>query len=64
MATSASANGEGSSRGSRREGTLVDVMRAPSIAPDVVVLSRLPDGLETDEVLDPKEDLWLTTADG
>lgn len=37
---------------------------APSKAPDVVVLDRLPDGLDVQVVLNPKEDLWLTTADG
>lgn len=64
MAEAASDHGEGSSRVNPIEGTLDDVMRAPSKTPDVVVLDRIPDGLDTTEVLDPKEDLWLTTADG
>lgn len=64
MATSASHNGEGSSRGSQRGATLGEIMSGPSTAPDVVVLDRLPDELEEKEVLDPEEDLWLTTADG
>lgn len=64
MATRTSVFGEGSSRTSPIEGTLGDVVRAPSNAPDVVVLDRVPDGLDVQEVLDPKEDLWLTTADG
>lgn len=61
---SASGNGEGSSRPIPAEGTLHDVVVAPSNAPDVVVLDRLPEGLDVKEVLNPKEDLWLTTADG
>lgn len=61
---SAPANGEGSSRESRTGGTLGDVMRDPSRIPEVVVLDRLPNGLNPKEILDPKEDLWLTTADG
>lgn len=64
MAAAASDHGEGSSRVNPSEGTLDDVMRAPSKTPDVVVLDRIPEGLDTTEVLDPKEDLWLTTADG
>ncbi|KAK3394701.1 hypothetical protein B0H63DRAFT_55417 [Podospora didyma] len=45
--------------------TLDDVMRAPSSTlPDVVVLDSLPEGLGRKENLDPKEDLWLSTADG
>jgi hypothetical protein len=45
--------------------TLSDVMRAPSSTlPDVVVLQSVPDSTGRKEVLDPKEDLWLTTADG
>ena len=40
-------------------------MRAPSATlPDVIVLESLPEGLDRKEVLNPKEDLWLTTADG
>lgn len=60
MAATPVANGEGSSR------TLRDIMRAPSTnTPDVVVLDRIPSGLDHKEVsLDPREDLWLSTADG
>ncbi|KUI66113.1 hypothetical protein VM1G_01639 [Cytospora mali] len=32
--------------------------------PDVVVLDRIPSDLNHKEVLDPREDLWLSTADG
>lgn len=64
MAAAASDYGEGSSRVNPSEGTLDDVMRAPSKTPDVVVLDQIPEGLDTREVLDPQEDLWLTTADG
>ena len=45
--------------------TLDDVMRDPSSTlPDVVVLDSLPDGSDRKDVLDPKEDLWLSTSDG
>ncbi|KAH8905447.1 hypothetical protein BR93DRAFT_970237 [Coniochaeta sp. PMI_546] len=66
----ASGGGEGSSSSSTEAGhraprTLEDVMRAPSSTlPDVIVLESLPEGIDRKEVLDPKEDLWLTTADG
>jgi hypothetical protein len=59
--------GSSSSAGTRRRafGTLSGVMREPSTTlPDVVVLDSMPDGLERREVLDPKEDLWLSTSDG
>lgn len=62
--------GEGSSSSATAAGpripvTLEDVMRAPSSnLPDVIVLESLPPGVYRREVLDPKEDLWLTTADG
>lgn len=59
--------GSSSSPGTRRRafGTLSGVMREPSTTlPDVVVLDTMPDGLERREVLDPKEDLWLSTSDG
>lgn len=62
--------GEGSSSstteaGQRLPRTLDEVMRAPSSTqPDVIVLESLPEGLDCKEVLNPKEDLWLTTADG
>lgn len=62
--------GEGSS--SRAAGrqrvasrTLDDVMREPSTRlPDVVVVDSVPEELERREVLNPKEDLWLSTSDG
>lgn len=57
-------NGEVSSRGNRTEGTLSDVLREPSKVPEVVLLESMPEGLDTIEVLDPKEDLWLATNDG
>lgn len=60
---SAPANGEGSSRRNRTEGTLGDVLREPSRVPDVVVLKNIPEGLVVKEVLDPKQDLWLATND-
>jgi hypothetical protein len=67
--SSAAVTAASSSSASRRHGqqgqTLHDVMRAPSSTlPDVVVLDSLPEGLNRKEVLDPKEDLWLSTADG
>lgn len=61
---SASANGEGSSRGNRTEGTLDDVLRDPSRVPEVVLLKSMPEISETKEILDPTEDLWLATNDG
>ncbi|KAJ0121331.1 hypothetical protein J7T55_008495 [Diaporthe amygdali] len=40
-------------------------MRAPSVnTPDIVVLDILPDDLDRKEVLDPSQDLWLSTSDG
>jgi hypothetical protein len=40
-------------------------MREPSrTVPDVVVLDSLPDTAGRKDVLDPKEDLWLSTVDG
>jgi len=46
--------------------TLDDVMRGPSVnPPEVVVLDAVPDDIRPpQEFLDPKEDLWLSTADG
>ncbi|KAK4244808.1 hypothetical protein C7999DRAFT_16971 [Corynascus novoguineensis] len=45
--------------------TLDDVMREPSrTAPDVVVLDSLPEPTRRKDTLDPREDLWLSTADG
>ncbi|KXX77547.1 hypothetical protein MMYC01_207029 [Madurella mycetomatis] len=61
--------GEESPSTSRQEAdaerTLDDVMREPSTTvPDVVVLDTLPEGPSRKEALDPREDLWLSTADG
>ncbi|KAJ9142143.1 hypothetical protein NKR23_g7465 [Pleurostoma richardsiae] len=40
-------------------------MRAPSTnPPDVVVLEFLPNDLNRKDILNPKEDLWLSTVDG
>ncbi|KAK0746157.1 hypothetical protein B0T18DRAFT_326080 [Schizothecium vesticola] len=48
-----------------RDRTLEDVMRDPSTSlPDVVVLESMPEGLSRKDVLDPRHDLWLSTADG
>ena len=63
------ARGEGSSvqTGQRDEltQTLAEVMRAPSTnRPDVMVLDVTPESLTQKEVLNPKEDLWLSTSDG
>ena len=64
----AAANGRRGSGGGIGEGaasTLGDVMRAPSITPpDVVVLDSLPETPVRKDVLDPNEDLWLSTVDG
>ncbi|KAK0656734.1 hypothetical protein B0T16DRAFT_452269 [Cercophora newfieldiana] len=61
-ATAAASTGR---RPDRPDRTLDDVMRAPSSTlPDVVVLESMPEGLNRKELLDPKEDLWLSTADG
>ncbi|KAG8165295.1 hypothetical protein KVR01_005570 [Diaporthe batatas] len=60
MASSSRANGEGSS-----QRTLGETMRAPSVnPPGIVVLDILPDDLDRKEVLDPSQDLWLSTSDG
>ncbi|KAK0673265.1 hypothetical protein QBC41DRAFT_135537 [Cercophora samala] len=59
--TSASVPGSGS--GSVR--TLEDVMKEPSTnVPDVVVLNALPEPRLRRDTLDPKQDLWMSTADG
>lgn len=45
--------------------TLGDAMRAPSVnPPGVVVLDTLHHVGEREEAIDPREDLWLTSADG
>ncbi|KAI1382220.1 hypothetical protein F4677DRAFT_19065 [Hypoxylon crocopeplum] len=57
--------GEGSSRPSARAMTLDDAMRAPSVnPPGVVVLDTAYTDGNCDEVIDPREDLWLSSADG
>ena len=63
---SGSGNGSGNGTGEgAAAGTLGDVMRGPSVtAPDVVVLDSLPEAPVRKDVLDPNEDLWLSTADG
>jgi hypothetical protein len=45
--------------------TLNDVMRAPSTnAPEVMVLDTMHDNKSREDVLNPQEDLWLSSADG
>lgn len=45
--------------------TLDEVMREPSTTvPGVVVLDSLPEAPGRRDVLDPEEDLWLSTVDG
>ncbi|EMR62114.1 hypothetical protein UCREL1_10950 [Eutypa lata UCREL1] len=66
--TTTANGGEGSSTSlasSTTATTLDDVMRAPAAtAPDVVVLDTTHEEKERKRSLDPKEDLWLTSADG
>ena len=66
-----SGRGEGSSsagneqRRASTSRTLADVMREPSTTtPGVMVLDSLPEIAGRKDVLDPKEDLWLSTVDG
>lgn len=64
-----SGRGEGSSGNEQRRAstsrTLADVMREPSTTtPGVMVLDSLPETTGRKDVLDPKEDLWLSTVDG
>ena len=66
-----SGRGEGSSaagneqRRASTSRTLADVMREPSTTtPGVMVLDSLPETTGRKDVLDPKEDLWLSTVDG
>lgn len=65
-ATTATTPTSATSSSSRsRDRTLDDVMRGPSATlPGVVVLESMPEGLSRKEVLDPKQDLWLSTVDG
>jgi hypothetical protein len=45
--------------------TLADVVRAPTATlPEVVVLDEMHETEVKEETLDPKEDLWLSSADG
>jgi hypothetical protein len=45
--------------------TLGDVMRAPStVPPEVVVLDSPHSEKARKEILNPREDLWLSSADG
>jgi hypothetical protein len=48
----------------RAETSLDAAMRAPSTAPDVVVLDFVDDDMKIKEVADPKKDLWLSSVDG
>ncbi|KAI1768238.1 hypothetical protein GGR53DRAFT_433550 [Hypoxylon sp. FL1150] len=60
-------SGEGSGGSNTGGMTLNDAMRAPSInPPGVVVLDTMHGEGDRDaaEVLDPREDLWLSSADG
>jgi hypothetical protein len=53
------------SGGTTERMTLDDVMRAPSTqAPAVVVLDTTHDEKNRKDVLNPREDLWLSTVDG
>jgi hypothetical protein len=46
------------------ETSLDAAMRAPSTAPDVVVLDFVDDDMKIKEVADPKKDLRLSSVDG
>jgi hypothetical protein len=62
-----SSNGEGASSANSNTPaiSLDDVMKGPSTkAPDVVVLDSAFDSKDGADDLDPKEDLWLSSADG
>lgn len=48
----------------RAETSLDAAMRAPSAAPDVVVLDFVDDDMKIKEPADPKKDLWLSSVDG
>lgn len=62
---SGSGRGRGAEGSSSTSRTLADVMREPSTSvPDIVVLDSLPETGGRKDVLDPKEDLWLSTVDG
>ncbi|OTB08826.1 hypothetical protein M426DRAFT_162442 [Hypoxylon sp. CI-4A] len=57
--------GEGSGRSRATTMTLGDAMRAPSINPPrVIVLDTMHGVGNREEAVNPKEDLWLTSADG
>jgi hypothetical protein len=59
-------NGEGGSGGARAGRTLRDVMRGPSTKPpEIVVVETLQEcEARREERLNPKEDLWISSADG
>ncbi|KAH7376550.1 hypothetical protein B0T11DRAFT_22459 [Plectosphaerella cucumerina] len=62
-------NGEGSSGSSRQNRTnsrtLGEAMRAPStVTPDVVVIDTAYDKKKRKDIPNPREDLWLSSADG
>lgn len=48
----------------RAETSLDAAMRAPSAAPDVVVLDFVDDDMKMKDPADPKKDLWLSSVDG
>ncbi|KAL2064900.1 hypothetical protein VTL71DRAFT_4040 [Oculimacula yallundae] len=52
-------------RSAGAESSLDAVMRAPSTTtPDVVVLDFIREEVKPKDLIDPKKDLWLSTADG
>lgn len=64
-ATRADDGREGSGPSAPRIRTLRDTMREPStVSPGVVVLDSMDPFKDSEESVDPKEDLWLTSADG
>lgn len=62
---SGGASSSGNNAGDHERMTLDDVMRAPSTnRPGVVVLDSTHDNKNRKDVLNPREDLWLSSADG
>ncbi|KAK3988064.1 hypothetical protein QBC44DRAFT_244530 [Cladorrhinum sp. PSN332] len=62
---SSSSNTAGRRLSNYQPRTLSDVMREPSTTiPEVVVLDSITEDRPRHRALNPKEDLWLTTADG
>tara|TARA_R110002060_G_scaffold75146_1_gene84714 strand:- start:68 stop:262 length:195 start_codon:yes stop_codon:yes gene_type:complete len=54
-----------SMRSAGGESSLDAVMRAPSTTtPDVVVLDFVREEVKPKDLIDPRKDLWLSTADG